>query len=94
MDVNPYESPQQLGYDPPQQKAPRLRWTLAEHITGWLTTGFAAAVTIPMVIHLQRISAAANVRAVWWSITLPSVGLVAVVVWLAGRCLWQLRRSI
>ncbi len=64
------------------------KWTFAQLLEGWFATGFTAAIFIPTVIFLQRITVGTNF-AVWWSITLPSLGLVAVVAYLAARCLQQ-----
>jgi hypothetical protein len=86
MDVNPYESPKHVGYDPPKIAIHRPKWSLAQHIEGWLTTGFAAAVVLPMVVFLQHLVAEpGTTRAIWWWVTIPSIGMVAVVVYLAAR---------
>ena len=92
MDENPYRSPQEIGYDPPPTGIMRQpAWSFMQHVEGWLATGWAAVVVFPMVVYLQYLVAQTGAsRAIWWRITLPSIGLVAVVVWLAARCLRQL----
>jgi len=92
MDENPYRSPQEIGYEPPPTVIMRRpAWSFWQHVEGWLATGFMAALVFPMVVYLQHLVAQSGVsRAIWWWITLPSIGLVAVVAWLAARCLRQL----
>jgi hypothetical protein len=59
---------------------------MTQQIEGWLTTGFAAAVVFPNVVFLQHLIAEpGTTRAIWWWVTIPSMGLVAVVVYLAAR---------
>jgi len=87
MDVNPYQPPREVGYDPPPIEAMRRpAWSLMQQIEGWLTTGFAAAVVLPTVVYLQHLLAEpGTTRAIWLWVTIPSIGLVAVVVYLAAR---------
>src|SRR5690242_3285003 len=84
MDVNRNESQRLTGHD----SVRRPRWTAAQLVEGWLATGFTAAIFIPMVILLQGMTVGTTL-AVWWSVTLPSIGLVAIVGYLAARCLQQ-----
>ena len=87
MDVNPYQPPREIGYDPtPIDAIRKPAWSLAQQIEGSLTTGFAAAVVLPMVVFLQHLVAEpGTTRAIWWWVTIPSIGMVAVVVYLAAR---------
>src|SRR6476620_12665534 len=96
MTTNPYQSPREIGYDPTSSAAKRRSaWSLAQLVEGWLATGFLAAGVIPMVAYLQRLAAEPGTnRAIWWSVTLPSAGLVLVVVYLVARCLNQTARKV
>src|SRR5689334_6188052 len=88
MDVNPYQSPREVGYDPPPLGAMRQRaWSLRQQMEGWLTTGIMAAIVLPAVGFLQHLLAEpGTTRAIWVWVTIPSIGLVTVVVYLAARC--------
>ena len=87
--MDPYESQQQTGYDSTGLGTiHRPKWTAAQLAEGWFATGFLAATFIPIVILLQCMTVGTSL-AVWWSVTLPSIGLVAIVAYLAARCLHQ-----
>jgi hypothetical protein len=85
-DMNPYESPKHAGYDPPKTVIDRPKWSLAQRIEGWITTGFAAAVVLPTVAFLHLlVTEPGMTRAIWWWVTVPSAAMVAVVIYLAAR---------
>jgi len=95
MDVNPYQSPQAARYDPPPLEVTRRRpRTFLQQLEDWVATAFAAAIIIPIVVYLRTLLVSPGVtREIWWWVTLPSMGLVAVVVWLAASCLRELART-